>query len=483
MMKKLHQQNLIIIWCSVVALSLVSVFGYGMTAMALKGSMIVIVSGIISTIGYFLPISDSRKALILALPPAIGTLFYSWVSGGNSIPYIANFVLLAMTATYFIEKVIISFAVPFTIISVIFGIVSPQTIAGIEYTVAGVVSRILLFGITALILYFATKRGASVVKSTEEALYIVQQNAKLANDIADDLSATINTSKIAVNELADGSSNVNQAARQMQQIVEEAAKSTVNVMEKVNAATEEVGNNYELAGQLDNGFNNVKEAVEKGNEAVEEAKSTIASVKSTVGAAHKTTSELLTQMKKITDILGEINSIAAQTNLLSLNASIEAARAGESGRGFAVVADEIRKLAEQSVDSVNEIRKIVDDINAKTNDTVNIAKKAEDVVEIQGESLQNAEHVFDKIQEQFTELISNLDEITNGIDTIADAKAQTIDAIQSISAVSQETAAASEEVTETANRQLQQVEALNEAAQNLNQNSSALANAIDLFKI
>ena len=125
------------------------------------------------------------------------------------------------------------------------------------------------------------------------------------------------------------------------------------------------------------------------------------------------------------------------------------------------------------MDSVNEIRKIVDDINAKTNDTVNIAKKAEDVVEIQGESLQNAEHVFDKIQEQFTELISNLDEITNGIDTIADAKAQTIDAIQSISAVSQE----------TANRQLQQVEALNEAAQNLNQNSSALANAIDLFKI
>ena len=106
---------------------------------------------------------------------------YTLQAGSDAMLECANFVLLAMTATYFIEKVIISFAVPFTIISVIFGIVSPQTIAGIEYTVAGVVSRILLFGITALILYFATKRGASVVKSTEEALYIVQQNAKLAN--------------------------------------------------------------------------------------------------------------------------------------------------------------------------------------------------------------------------------------------------------------------------------------------------------------
>lgn len=440
MMKKLHQQNLIIIWCSVVALSLVSVFGYGMTAMALKGSMIVIVSGIISTIGYFLPISDSRKALILALPPAIGTLFYSWVSGGNSIPYIANFVLLAMTATYFIEKVIISFAVPFTIISVIFGIVSPQTIAGIEYTVAGVVSRILLFGITALILYFATKRGASVVKSTEEALYIVQQNAKLANDIADDLSATINTSKIAVNELADGSSNVNQAARQMQQIVEEAAKSTVNVMEKVNAATEEVGNNYELAGQLDNGFNNVKEAVEKGNEAVEEAKST-------VGAAHKTTSELLTQMKKITDILGEINSIAAQTNLLSLNASIEAARAGEHGKGFAVVADEIRALSEESAKSAGNIQNILkwltdttrqvdDEITQGTNaaaesvDTIdglleyfkninNATEQASDIVKEEYSITDNIKQSFGTIQEEMQTLVATSEENSATIEDIS----------------------------------------------------------------
>ena len=112
-----------------------------------------------------------------------------------------------------------------------------------------------------------------------------------------------------------------------------------------------------------------------------------------------------------------------------------------------------------------------------------IAKKAEDVVEVQGESLENAEKVFAQIQSRFEELLSNLNEITGGIDTIAEAKSVTIDSIQSISAVSEETAASSEEVTETANRQLGAVEGLNTAAEDLLTNARHLSEAIDLFKI
>ena len=93
--------------------------------------------------------------------------------------------------SYFIESVIIWFAVPFTVISIVFMIFSPETIAGNDYSWAGVVSRVLLFAVTGVLLYLATKRGANVVKKTEKALEQVRQNASVANEISENLNTTI----------------------------------------------------------------------------------------------------------------------------------------------------------------------------------------------------------------------------------------------------------------------------------------------------
>lgn len=150
--------------------------------------------------------------------------------------------------------------------------------------------------------------------------------------------------------------------------------------------------NKKLVNNVANLTETFKQVTEGASQVAESATSLAESGQSAVTMVQ----ELNKKNNETTDILEFIKGIAAQTNLLGLNASIEAARAGEHGRGFAVVAEEIRKLAVQSQDAVKNIQKILQEMNGAV---TQISNTIETTGSISEEQAASTEEILSSIEE------------------------------------------------------------------------------------
>ena len=460
-MNKIHRTNLIIIWIAVAALSGLAFTNFGIQRSTIIEIIVMVVCGIISTVAYISQLDDLKKAILLIMPPAIGTLVFSALSGGNAIAFIANFVLLAMAAAYFMTKVVLYFAIPFISISVITLIIAPTVIDGATGNLGGGLTKIALYIITSVLIYNCVKRGSGIVEKTEETLRLVQDNAGIANDISQQLSGAIVGSQSVVELLVTDSRNVESATGRMGGMIESTAATAAGVVESVDDADAEIGRNQELTVHMEEDFKQVMQAVANGNNAVIKAKDSIISMESIVSGAKTSTESLLEEMNHITSILDEINNIASQTNLLSLNASIEAARAGEHGRGFAVVATEIRNLSEESAGAAQNIGKILEDLKShitgvtrEITDSADAAQssvqKVNEILEVfesittatnnskknvekEYEIIDNVRSRFDQIKSNMNAMVANTEESSAAIAEIRDAVNEQNQAITSIS--------------------------------------------------
>lgn len=178
-----------------------------------------------------------------------------------------------------------------------------------------------------------------------------------------------------------------------------------------------------------------------------------------------------------------INEISEETNLLSLNASIEAARAGESGRGFAVVADQIRKLAEGSAKAAAEIQRTVGGIQEQTKISVNDAHDAKEMVELQTKAVEEIKVAFTGMQQYMTEVILQMKEIADNTEQADAERGATLQAIENISAVIEETVAAVAVLNETAENLLANAGVLKDGADVLDDSMKGLETEIGKFKV
>ncbi|RAV03505.1 methyl-accepting chemotaxis protein [Paenibacillus sp. YN15] len=187
--------------------------------------------------------------------------------------------------------------------------------------------------------------------------------------------------------------------------------------------------------------------VKKGNEAVETQTEGIRHNVIATDNVSSTISELVKEAAGITKIAGTISEIANQTNLLSLNASIEAARAGEHGLGFSVVALEVRKLAEQSAKSAREVFDLVRNIEQGVHQALQNIKVNESIVKRQVSAIEDTKKVFGDMVESIMFVSEQMNHFEEESEKMLDSARQMSAVMENIASITQESAAATEQVS------------------------------------
>lgn len=298
---------------------------------------------------------------------------------------------------------------------------------------------------------------------------LVSDSADHVMNASEDLANTSNSISTAISEIGAGIAGQAQDSQSCLMQMDELSNKITTVNQNL-IEIEKVVDDY-------------KDMISNGIKTMEELSKQSDATNSITNFVVQNISKLEEKSRSIVSIIQVINEIADQTNLLALNASIEAARAGEAGRGFSVVADEIRKLAEQSMRSANEIAKVIAEISSQTSETVQTAKRAEDIVKSQNNIVNTTIETFNNMNQGVEQLVRSIDIISNNMKNMDGARVGTLNAIESISAISEETLASSDMVDESVHNQSKSVEALENASKTLGENAKELTEAIKLFRI
>ncbi len=240
------------------------------------------------------------------------------------------------------------------------------------------------------------------------------------------IDTTIKGVSDASKQVLTGSTNLAEAA----QSVAEGATDQAAAVEEMQATIDELSNGIKTtADELEKSYNEARRYADM-------AEGSRGDMEAMVDAMHR----ISEASEKISEIIVQIEDIASQTNLLSLNASIEAARAGDAGKGFAVVADQIRNLAEQSAKSAVDSKSLIETAINKVEEGSHNAIKASDSLKEVVDGVKLVAEGSKKMKEISLEQSESMQQADQAIERIAEI-------VQSNSAVAQETSATSEELT------------------------------------
>ena len=316
----------------------------------------------------------------------------------------------------------------------------------------------------------------NMVNNLKLMVYQITDMSERIASSTEEISATSESNKNSMEEIVTISVDIqNKTEEQMKKINE-----AVEFMGQINNGVKEIANYSETVTVKSH---DSTEIAKVGGKSVNAAINSINNIKDTVMETSNIVDILIERTEVIDQVITVITGIAEQTNLLALNAAIEAARAGEVGKGFAVVASEVKKLANQSGEAAEEIRKIIVGIQEEAkNVTVSVEKGIKEVekgVAISKDAGRSLENIIKAVHDT-TDMVTK---ITASTEEQSASSEEAMRVIKEISDQSYQNNLISQNISNEAQNRLQGVKEIVEGVNSILSSAEILRSMVEVFEI
>lgn len=312
--------------------------------------------------------------------------------------------------------------------------------------------------------------------SLKKTMGMIKMQSANVNDMAQSLNMNAEHMSGAASEVAGAIQEVTKGA-------EEQANALVEVANHMSSLSDELENIERKISIVKESSDATGEKAAAGKDQIDILLKSIQDIKLSFEMVVDKVNSLNTSVSKVGNITEVINGISEQTNLLALNAAIEAARAGESGKGFAVVAEEVRRLAEQSKGSTEEIQRLIYSISSETGEVITTSNDVKNLVENQVTIVKNTIISFDDM----IKAVSNITPLVNdsyvSLEKTMKSKELVLNKIEEVTSVAEETSAASEEISASSQEMMASTEEVSKFTFKLNDVVKQLNDETDKFNI